>query len=281
LNAMNEEESRLESAIAEVYGGPLEDFVRRRDSLAKELRSAGDRESASRVKGLRKPSRTAWALNLGAREAIEPLVAAVAGTLEAQAGGGDVRAATATLRSAVREFASEAARAAQRAGHRIEPGALANPVLAVLGRPDSFNELRGGYLVEIPEAGGLDLLATLPTPSGSPLAPVIRREPPAADSPQPAVLESARAAALQAASALADVRVHAEDAQRALRDAESKVHAAEERVRQAGEEERAARKLCDRAREDAVSAAARLLKAESAAAEAERRLEGASRNRNK
>ncbi|MGH7465968.1 MAG: hypothetical protein ACREK1_12380, partial [Longimicrobiales bacterium] len=175
----DDRDSRFESALGSVYGGPLEDFVRRRDALARELRSAGERESAAAVKGLRKPSRIAWALNLGTLDgpnAIAPLVTAVAGTLEAHSGGGDVRGAIASLRGAVREFASQAAHAAERAGHGIEPGLLANAVLAVIGRPESFDQLRGGYLADVPEAGGLDFLAGLPVPQASPRAAAPPRE---------------------------------------------------------------------------------------------------------
>ena len=79
-----------------VYGGPLEEFVKRRDALMRELRSAGDRDAANAVKALRKPSRIAWALDQGAitaQDAFDALVAAAAATLEAQTAGGDVRCA--------------------------------------------------------------------------------------------------------------------------------------------------------------------------------------------
>ena len=57
------EPSELETALLAVYRGPLEEFVSRRDALAKQLRAAKRREDADRVKALRKPSRTAWVLD--------------------------------------------------------------------------------------------------------------------------------------------------------------------------------------------------------------------------
>ena len=280
---------RVESAIAAVYGGPLEDFIRRRDALAKELRSAGDRDQVTTVKGLRKPSRLAWALNLGAqspRNPIEPLSAAVAEMIEAQSAGADVRGAIARLRGAVREFADGAADASERAGHRTEPGVLVNAVLAVLGKPESFNQLRGGYLVDIPEAGGLDFLASLPAPPAHRPAPAQRPasahagEHASADTSSEETAELATAvceAARQAARVLADARTRSEAAQQVLGEAESMLRAAAERVRHAEAEERAARDHRDRARHEAEETAARVLEAESAVAAAERRISGASR----
>jgi len=48
---------------AELYLGDLEDFVWRRNALAKELRQAGDEDEAAQVASLKKPSKVAWALN--------------------------------------------------------------------------------------------------------------------------------------------------------------------------------------------------------------------------
>lgn len=49
--------------IDELYKLPLDEFTPARDALAAELRSAGDRDGAARVKKLRKPSLSAWAVN--------------------------------------------------------------------------------------------------------------------------------------------------------------------------------------------------------------------------
>src|SRR3954471_5983535 len=49
--------------VDDLYGAPLEEFVGRRDALAKELRDGGDREGATAVKKLPKPTRAAWAVN--------------------------------------------------------------------------------------------------------------------------------------------------------------------------------------------------------------------------
>lgn len=272
-------DGELANAIAALYGGPLENFVGRRAALAKELRAAGRHEPASVVKELRKPSRIAWALDqavLGDRDAIDRLDAALADTLAAHAGTGDVREAIAGLRAAVREFAARAARAAEGAGFRIEPGATANAVLAVLGTPDSFDRLRRGCLTDIPEAGGLDFLSAVPA---SPVQ--IERPSPAEVSP-PAVARASfaaradlkaekRDAVRRAELALAKARERSEAAQRSLHDAESKLSAAETRLREAEAEARALRGQVDRARQKAETSAAELTEAERAVADTKRR----------
>jgi hypothetical protein len=269
----------LESAIANVYGGPVEEFVRRRDALAKELRTAGRKDEASAVKGLRKPSRMAWALDMAALQAgdaKDELDRAVAATLEAQAVDGDVKGATVRLRLAVREFAGHAAHAAEEAGHRLEQAALANAVLAVLGKTDAFSALRRGCLVDVPEAGGLDFLSSLPAPQlvSRPEQAKPREVPatPPASPERPEIEVAARAAARQAGIVRATARERSEEAQRAFRQAEAKLQAAQEHLRQAEMAERALRTQRDRAREETEEANARLLEAERAAEEADSQL---------
>jgi hypothetical protein len=53
--------------IDRLYGLPLDEFVAQRDALAKSLRAGGDREGATAVKALRKPTAGAWALNQAVR----------------------------------------------------------------------------------------------------------------------------------------------------------------------------------------------------------------------
>ena len=59
--------SALEKELDSLFAAPLDDFVAERDALAKRLRADGDRETADRVKALRKPSAAVWAVNQLAR----------------------------------------------------------------------------------------------------------------------------------------------------------------------------------------------------------------------
>jgi hypothetical protein len=261
-----DQDNDLAGAIADVYGGPLEEFVRRRDALAKELRSADRRDDASDVEALRKPSRMAWALDVAVREepdAFGRLEAAVVATLQAQAaGGGGVREAIASLREAVQEVAGHAARAAEAAGHRVERGVLGNAVLAVLGKTEAFDALRRGRLVDVPEGGGLDFLSSLPAPE--PAAPTARVEstaPPAAPSrarkradgeARAGTRKAARQPQAETRAATREAARRAEaEARAATREAARKAEAeaaAREAVRQAGLAVEAARADAEKAR---------------------------------
>src|SRR5262249_42707321 len=53
----------LEERLDRLFRGPLEGFVATRDALAKDLKAAGDKENAARVKALKRPSVSAWAVN--------------------------------------------------------------------------------------------------------------------------------------------------------------------------------------------------------------------------
>lgn len=65
--------------IDDLYSGPAEDFIARRNELVRALQEAGEADEAKRVKGLRKPTAAATALNHLVRqrpELVEELAAA-------------------------------------------------------------------------------------------------------------------------------------------------------------------------------------------------------------
>lgn len=272
----------LAPAIAELYRGDLGDFIRRRDALAKELRTARRRDDASAVKALRKPSRMAWALDAAAvdhPDDMDSLLAAARATLDAHSVGGDVRAAMAGLRAAVRDFATRAASLAAGARLSLDAAALANAVLAVLARPESMDQLRRGCLVEVPEAGGLDFLAALPAmprtttrSGGSPAAATPAPPAPGSAKPDAAAVAAARKAVRVAGEELARARESAESARLASDDIAAKLAAAEARLRHVEEEVNALRARAEKARTAADHAAARLTEAETSASRAERQL---------
>jgi hypothetical protein len=263
-----------ESRIAELYSSPLADFIRTRDALARELRSAGDREGASAIKSLRKPSRLAWALNRVANQApqsVSALEAAVADIASAHGGKGDVRTAMAALRSAVREYATVAAEECRDAGFSLGIGDLSNAILAVLGSPGSYAEFRSGRLEDVPAAGGLDFLTSLPT---GPKLAVSGTSRSAASHVDPAEAAAVRKQARRAAEALEAARAAAESAAAALSEAESELAAAQDRMRLAESEMKAAQQRREFARRAKEAKSVELREAEAVCQEAERRLEG-------
>jgi hypothetical protein len=254
----------LDSALAEFYRGPLEEFVGRRDGLAKDLRAEGRRDEAQGVKGLRKPARTAWALNAAVNddpEAVERCAAAVANALEAQSEGGDLRSAYDELRAAVRNLAAAAARASQAAGHALDQADLVPAASAVIGDASAFEDLRAGRLVSIPAAGGLDRLTGM-SPPAAPTATAktapkrkrsaARTKAPADEAAQAATQAHERLRGAEAAAKSAHERSQA--AVRALRKAESNAEAADEQLRQAQENAQAMRAELDQAYQEAEAA---------------------------
>src|SRR5712691_4064370 len=57
----------LDEVVAELLAGPVNEFTSRRNSKAKELRAAGQRELAAEVATLKKPPVSVWAVNQLAR----------------------------------------------------------------------------------------------------------------------------------------------------------------------------------------------------------------------
>ena len=54
-----------EDEVAELYSLPLDEFTAKRDALAKRVRDQDDRAGAERIRKLKKPSRSVWAVNRG------------------------------------------------------------------------------------------------------------------------------------------------------------------------------------------------------------------------
>ncbi len=97
--------------IDELYGLPLDRFIPERTALAKQLRAAGDRDQATVVAALKKPSAAAWAVNQLVRtqgqalaelfDAGDALRAAQSDVLAGRGDSADLRAAVEREREAV------------------------------------------------------------------------------------------------------------------------------------------------------------------------------------
>jgi hypothetical protein len=166
----------IEPHIDRLYALPLDEFVKARDELARSLRSAGRRDDATTVKGLRKPTVGAWALNQAVRtrrddlrellEAGEELRAAQ----ERLLAGGDraeLRKATERERKLVSRLADAAVAIGGEAGRSdtLEPRLQATLHAAALDE-GVREELAAGRLVREREPIALGALAV-----GEPEAP--------------------------------------------------------------------------------------------------------------
>jgi DNA-binding phage protein len=93
-----------------LYALPPEEFTEARNQAERELRKAGKKGQADRVKALRKPSAAAGAVNRLVREhrpEVDAFLAAAAGLRDAQfAGKGDIAATAAAQREALEKLVS-------------------------------------------------------------------------------------------------------------------------------------------------------------------------------
>ena len=258
----------LEAAMCDIYRGPLEEFIGRRDSLAKQLRAARRREDADQVKALRKPSRVAWALDQVVFDEPTHVARLQQTILAAQKGRGDgARAAQDDVRAAVRAVAEAGERISARSGQTLAAAALVTATRAVIGDASAFADLLVGRLVDVPEGGGLDLLVPL----------VLTGSEPAGTAPAPKAAqpdheaERVGAALREAEAALTKARERARAAERAMMRAQAEMDAAEERLGLAQRQADERRAELERVRGDATAAGEGLAAAEKAAADLRKR----------
>ena len=244
----------LEQEIDRLYGTPLDEFVRERDELARRLSKEGDRDSAARVKALRKPTVGAWALNQAVRRRRVETDALIATGKRLRAAhedlltGGDpavLREAMEeerSLTSAIADCAEAIASETGKAGPALRDRVRATLHAATLD-DGARDELSAGRFVREREAVGLGSFggelpaaatATAPRPKGQPRggATKPKREPPG---PDPRLVDAERA--------LAEARDALGGAESDHAAAISRAEAAREELEQAEEAEREARRV--------------------------------------
>ncbi len=269
-----------------LYGLPLEEFTPARDAAAKELRKAGDRETAARVAKLPKPTPAAWTANQVAREQpelIEALLDAGAALRAAQDaavsghGGRGLREATLAQRGAV-DAVMDAATAHKPAGRplsRAMADRLRTTLHAVAGDSALRNALTSGRLVSEAQSGGAWPFA--PEPGEEPPPP----EKPAKRAPKKKP-DKDEQAEREAAEREQREREERQQLEAALRDARMSLRVRERVVTGAGEDAEAAAQAVadaderlDEAKQAAEEARAEAEAAQRVFAEAQSELESA------
>jgi hypothetical protein len=252
------EKDLVEKAANELYGLPPGEFTGARDARVKELRAAGERDAANEVKGLRKPTVAAWALNQLSRRRgkdLDRLLTAgecLRAAQEELLAGGDraaLQEATAGERELVAKLSAGAAAMAGEAGERGSglQEKVAETLHAAALDEETADELRAGRLMREREAiGGFGAAGGGPAPPKRPARRPARKE--------PARAKGDGAARQRLAAARTDER-------HALRELE----AAERAVEHARERAEAAKAHAEEAAERARTTAERLKEAKSAA----------------
>jgi hypothetical protein len=164
-----------------LYQGPVEDFIGARGALVKELQAEGLTQEATRVKGLRKPSVSAWALDQLAErdpEGIRSLLdagaeirAAQQATLSSERHAERLREATASRRRIVDRLAAQVADVLVEAGHSAtsHEGDIKTTLEAASVDPNAGDRLQTGTLDRpLTDAVGFgDLFGLRSVPEGS------------------------------------------------------------------------------------------------------------------
>lgn len=220
----------FEEAADRLYGVDPEEFIPARAALVAEAKAAGDRPLATRIGALKKPTRSAWLVNLLRRESLASLedLNDVAGRLLAAHSGGDLAALRAV--SAQRQkVADTLTKAAVSAGATHEYTATEPVRLEVHGTlasaaadPEVLNLVLTGRVVKAQVYSGFGFpLGAMPAPTAP--APSATAQPATSGKPEePANTdpELARQAAQQAISAATDALIEARGALKAAEAAE-------------------------------------------------------------
>ncbi|WP_051639901.1 hypothetical protein [Cellulomonas sp. URHE0023] len=169
--------SELDDVADELYGGPPGVFIEHRDAAAKAARADGDRELAKQITELRKPTVSAWLMNLLVRDDpgfADQVVALGEGLRDAERSldGPALRELSTQRRALVRSLTARARKLAQPAGQRIGDSVtqeLDATLTAALADPEVAREVTSGRLTVAREWSGFgsaDPSATTTTGSG-------------------------------------------------------------------------------------------------------------------
>lgn len=287
---MNDDpEADLAAATDELYGLDPVDFVPARNDLVRRLRKEGDRDLATWVAGLRRPTPAAWAVNQLARTqrgVLDGLLSLGDALRRAQtqalagAEAGALRDAARSRRDAVAGLAESAVSLlAERGQGRVHYTEIAATLDAATLYPQAGLAVASGRLTSAlePPSGfgelGFDAVPTVPatpSPAGDPDPEAGNPDQGAAEgAEQLADAERAVAAAAGQASALAaearDATALAARREEEVADAEAHVRRMQRELDEARGRAAASRRGADRAKRAAQSA-------EAAAAEAVERL---------
>ncbi len=154
--------SDLDDVADDLYAGPPADFVARRTAAVKAARADGDKELAAAIGDLRKPTVSAWLVNLLVRDdpaLAQQVIALGEGLREAEKSldGPALRELSAQRRQLVRSLVARARRLAQAAGQKVGEQVaqeLDATLTAALADPEVAREVASGRLTAAREYAG-------------------------------------------------------------------------------------------------------------------------------
>lgn len=252
--------SSVDEVADELYALPVGEFIAARDARAGEARAGGDRETAAAIKKLRKPSSSAWLVNMLVRHRRDDV--AELGDLgealrEAQTNlsGDELRSLTRQRRQLIDRLLPTARALAAELGHPVSESVvqeLEGTLQAALVDPAAADEVTGGRLataVQVETTFGFGS-APLPAPAS---IDTKRRERAAAkkraeeDAKDTDRVSRARRKLDEATTAADAAERTADERSAAAEDAEERLAQASARVEELHTELREAREVRNRA----------------------------------
>ncbi|MFE7233095.1 hypothetical protein ACWCRF_13430 [Streptomyces sp. NPDC002405] len=235
-----------DAVVDELYGLPPGEFTAARDERARAALAAGDRESAERIRRLRRPTLAAWAGNLLVRERpdeVERLLELGAALRRAHQDldGGQLRELSARQHQLTSVLARQAGRLAAQAGRRLGDDTrqeVQDTLHAVLADPEAAENWAKGHLAK-PLSAPVGFPAFLREAGATPATRRARPVDEVAD------LDSARVRRREQQERLEQARQRAADAERELHDREDGLTAAKEEQSRAEEEQQRAEQRVD------------------------------------
>lgn len=268
--------SALDHIADELYAAHPDKFAGARDARVKELRAAGKKDEAGELAKLRRPTVSAWVVNLLAREArggVEQLLGVGEEMAAAQAKGdvAELRRLTARRPEVEAALIRDAHSLVEKAGAKMTAATeleVGQTLSAALASAEVADEVRDGRLLKPASYAGFGEVMVV-KPAVKPAARTAEKPKPATEKPSelsPVAklkLEAARAA-LKAAEAeleeqaeaaekaekrLTELRAEVDDLRERLRERTQQATAAERDARIAGQRRDAAEKAHDKAQE--------------------------------
>lgn len=279
----------LDEAAAELYGTDLDDFMAARTRLVAQARADKDRPLATAVAGLKKPTRSAWLVNLLARDASDRLgrLSDLAAQMAAAHQGLDVQAlrtlGTERQRLVSALTADALAAGAQRGYQATEAvrAEVAGTIAAAVADAGALAEVLTGRTVKPLSYSGFGFpltagAAPAPAPATEDKA-VTADDPDASSDPAREARRQAEAALERATQALQQARADVQQADAAASDAGERLDRASQEVADLRAELRRAEETETDARRAAGEAADRLHDTRTGVQQAEQALAEAAR----
>ena len=280
----------LDEAADQLYAASPDDFMATRTALAKQAKADGDKALAKQITALRKPTRSAWLVNLVARaepDRVAELMGLGAALQEAQQAmdGDTLRRLSQERRTMIDTLARRAGELGREQGYPPPDGAVqevSQSLQAALGDPAIAEQILAGRLASAVAYGGFGpddlasaLAASMPaTKKAKPNLTVVPDLEPEAEDEEGdaeareaarearATADAARTAAEEAETVADDATTRADDLADQVEDLRRRLRDTENAEREAREEARAARKHYTELRRAAAAAEQAAVRAE-------------------